>query len=141
MLFVIIRFINPLSVFSISIWHFDAHMKIHKSIIGFLTLQHLAMLRNFQFFQFLFMEKIHWSIQGSTGKLKFKRLMFHGLLFYLLFVYIHGDILFVKSYKKRKILLSFNDFQYYIIITLLNISKNMRTTTFFVETLLYYQSH
>ena len=31
-----------------------AHMKIHHSIIGLLTPQHLAMLRNYQLFQFLY---------------------------------------------------------------------------------------
>ena len=46
-----------------------AHMKIHNSIIGSLTPQHLAMLRNFQLFQFLYLKdtlkysKIYWKGQ------------------------------------------------------------------------------
>ena len=65
-----------------------AHMKIHNSIIGSLTPQHLAMLKNVQLFQFLYWKytskysKIYWKAQF----LKIDVSRFH---IFLSFVYLY----------------------------------------------------
>ena len=80
-----------------------AHMKIHHSIIGSLTPQHLAMLRNFQLFQFLY-----WKDTLKYSKVSWKAQVLEidvsRFIVFLSFVcFIRPYMLFVRSYKKRKI--------------------------------------
>ena len=81
-----------------------AHMKIHNNIIGSLTPEPLVMVRNFQLFQFFYWKdtlkysKIYWKAQ--VLQINFSRFI---VFFSLFLVCIHGNILFVRSYKKRKI--------------------------------------
>ena len=118
-----------------------AHMKIHKSITGSLTPQHVPMLQNFKLFQFLF-----WKDTLKYSRIYKKDQVLETdvsqFIVFLSFVCsYYADILFVRSYKICKIQLPFYTIQYYISVTLLKISKNIRTTTLLLRTLLHYQSH
>ena len=80
-----------------------AHMKIHHSIIGLLTPQHLAILRNYQLFQFLY-----WKDTLKHSKISWKSQVLEidvsRFIVFLSFVcFLRSYMLFVRSYKKRKI--------------------------------------